>query len=57
MLSPDLPGFFSPYDPWGAAVLTPEQELRLLKEEAGQIKEELDGIEKRIRELEEARKQ
>ena len=46
------PGFPTPYDPWGAVELTPEQELNLLKAEAGQLKEDLASIEKRIEELE-----
>jgi len=46
------PGFQTPYDPWGAAELTPEQELNILKSEAEQLEDELDGIEKRIKELE-----
>ena len=43
------PGFPTPYDPWGAAVLTPEQELSLLKEEARQIREALDSLEERLK--------
>lgn len=46
------PGFPTPYDPWGAAELTPEQELNILKGEAEQLEDELAGIEKRIKELE-----
>lgn len=46
------PGFPTPYDPWGAAELTPEQELNILKAEAEQLEDELAGIEKRIKELE-----
>lgn len=46
-----LPGFRTPYDPWGAAELTPEEELNILKAEAEQLEDELTGIEKRIKEL------
>ena len=45
------PGFPTPYDPWGAAKLTPEQELNFLKEEADELKDELASIEKKIKEL------
>jgi hypothetical protein len=47
-----MPGFATPYDPWGAAEVTPEQELHFLKAEARQVKDELKAIEKRIQELE-----
>lgn len=47
-----LPGFGTPYDPWGAAEMTPEQELNFLKAEAEQLEDQLAGIEKRIKELE-----
>jgi hypothetical protein len=47
-----MPGFATPYDPWGAAELTPEQELDFLKAEAQQVRDELKTIEKRIQELE-----
>ncbi|HDJ23089.1 MAG TPA: hypothetical protein ENF17_04260 [Candidatus Aminicenantes bacterium] len=46
------PNFLTPYDPWGIAELTPEQELNFLKAEAEQLEDELAGIEKRIKELE-----
>jgi len=56
-LSPDhdtiLPGFSSIYDPWGIAVLTPEEELNFMKVEAEQLEDQLYAIEKRIKELEE----
>lgn len=56
-LSPDqntvLPGFSSLYDPWGMAVLTPEEELNFMKIEAEQLEDQLYAIEKRIKELEE----
>jgi len=45
------PGFPTPYDPWGAAELTPEDELNFLKAEAEQLEDELYGIEERIKEL------
>ena len=47
-----MPGFATPYDPWGAAELTPEQELDFLKAEAQQVRDELTAIEERIQELE-----
>jgi hypothetical protein len=50
------PGFATPYDPWGAAELTPEEELYFLKAEAEQLEDELTGIEERIKELEGAKK-
>lgn len=46
------PGFPTPYDPWGAAALTPEEELNFLKEEADELRDELSALEKRIKELE-----
>jgi hypothetical protein len=46
------PGFPTPYDPWGAAELTPDEELNFLKSEAEQLEDELAGIEERIKELE-----
>jgi len=46
------PGFPTPYDPWAAAEMSPEQELNFLKMEAEQLEDELYGIEKRINELE-----
>jgi hypothetical protein len=47
-----IPGFRSLYDPWGAAELTPELELKLLKAEAELLEDELAGIENRTKELE-----
>jgi hypothetical protein len=47
-----MPGYPTPYDPWGAAVITPEKELEFLKAEAEGIEDELAAIEKRIKELE-----
>lgn len=47
-----LPGFSSFYDPWGTAVLTPEDELNFMKIEAEQLEDQLYAIEKRIKELE-----
>jgi hypothetical protein len=49
---PPLPGFRNPYDPWGAAEITPEQERDFLKSEAKVLKDEIAQIEKRIKELE-----
>jgi hypothetical protein len=46
------PGFTTPYDPWGATAISPEQELNFLKAEAEQLEDELYSIEKRIEELE-----
>jgi len=47
-----IPGFRSIDDPWGAAILNPEQEISLLKAEAKLLEDELARIEKKIRELE-----
>ncbi len=44
-------GFPTPYDPWGATELTPEQELNFLKVEAEHLDDELSAVEKRIKEL------
>jgi hypothetical protein len=49
---PPIPGFRTPYDPWGAAETTPEQERDILKSEAKMLKDEIAQIEKRIKELE-----
>ena len=46
------PGFQTPFDPWGAAELTPEEELNFLKAEAELVEDELSALEERIRELE-----
>ena len=46
------PGFPTPYDPWGAAELTPDEELNFLKAETEQLEDELSAIEERIKELE-----
>ncbi|MBN2206067.1 MAG: hypothetical protein JW742_01565 [Candidatus Aminicenantes bacterium] len=43
-----MPGFATPYDPWGAAELTPEQELVFLKAEAQQIRDALTAIDERV---------
>jgi hypothetical protein len=48
---PPIPGFRTPYDPWGAAEITPEQEQIILKSEAKILKDEIAQIEKRIKEL------
>jgi hypothetical protein len=47
-----MPGFVSPYDPWGAAEVTPEQELSFLKVEARQVRDALKEIERKIQDLE-----
>ena len=47
-----IPGFRTPYDPWGAAVISPEEELNMLRYEAESLDEQLEIIEQRIRELE-----
>lgn len=46
------PGLPTPYDPWGVAQVTPEQELDMLKGQAEVLEDELDGIKKRIEDLE-----
>jgi hypothetical protein len=51
-----MPGFTSPFDPWGASEMTPERELDLLKAQAHQLQEELSTIEKRVQELGEGKK-
>ncbi len=47
-----MPGFPTPFDPWGAAEVTQEKELDFLRAEARWLKGELDVIEQRIKELE-----
>ena len=47
-----MPGFATPYDPWGASALTPEQELNFLREEARELREELASVEKSIHDME-----
>jgi hypothetical protein len=47
-----IPGFRTPYDPWGAAEITPEQELYFLKIQAEELEDELYGIEQKIKEIE-----
>ena len=47
-----MSGFPTPYDPWGATQITPEQELDILKGQAEMLEDELDGIKQRIKELE-----
>lgn len=46
-----MPGFATPYDPWGAAALSPERELDFLKAEALRLRDGLTAIEQRIRDL------
>jgi len=48
-----MPGFPTPYDPWGAAQMAPDQELQMLKGQAEILEDELEGIRARIKELEE----
>ena len=50
------PGFPTPYDPWGAAPVSPDQELEMLKGQAEMLEDELGGIKKRIDELERGEK-
>jgi hypothetical protein len=47
-----MPGFPTPYDPWGATPLTPEQELDFLRVEADNLRAELASVEERIRTME-----
>lgn len=49
---PPIPGFRTPYDPWGATEITPAQEKDILKSEAKILKDEIAQIEKRLKELE-----
>ena len=46
-----MSGFPTPYDPWGAVQLTPEEELKFLNAEAEQLEDELSAIEERIKKL------
>jgi hypothetical protein len=46
-----MPGFPTPYDPWGAAQVTPEQELGMLKDQAGMLSDQLKQVDERIKEL------
>ena len=50
-----MPGFPTPYDPWGAARITPEQELDMLKGQTEILEDQLDGIRRRMKELEKAK--
>ena len=45
-------GFATPFDPWGAGSLSPEDELNFLKGQAEVLEDELSGIRDRIKELE-----
>jgi hypothetical protein len=47
-----MPGFATHYDPWGVGEFSPEQELQMLQGQAEILEDELDGIKKRIGELE-----
>jgi len=51
-----MPGFPTPYDPWGIAQITPEKELEILKGEARNLSEELDKVWERINQLEKGEK-
>ncbi len=46
----------NPYNPWGAAEITPQQEADMLKEQARAMQEEINSINQRITELESAAK-
>lgn len=50
--NPRASGFETLYDPYGAAEITPEQELDILKGQADMLEDELEGIKKQIHELE-----
>jgi hypothetical protein len=54
---PPAPGFPAPYAPYGAAPIAPEQELDMLKGQAEILEDELDGIKKRIEEIELGKKE
>ncbi len=45
-------GYGMPYEPLGAAGFSPKQELQMLQGQAEVMEDELDGIKKRIGELE-----
>jgi hypothetical protein len=47
-----MPGFPTPYDPWGMAQITPEQEMNMLKAQAQDLERQLKEIRSRIAELE-----
>jgi hypothetical protein len=47
-----MQGFPTPYDPWGAAQVSPEQELDMLKAQANEMDTQLKQINGRIKELE-----
>ena len=51
-----MSGFPTPYDPWGATLLTPKKESEMLKGQAEMLEDELDGIKMRIKELKEKKK-
>jgi hypothetical protein len=44
--------FPAPYEPYSTAQIKPEQELDMLKGQAEMLEDELDGIKKRMKELE-----
>ncbi len=47
-----MAGFPTPYDPWEASALTPDQELAFLREEARELQDELAMVEERIHVME-----
>jgi hypothetical protein len=47
-----MPGYPTPYDPWGVTKVTEEQELNFLKSQAKSLEEQLNQINVRIKELE-----
>jgi len=47
-----MAGFPTPFDPWGAAQLTPDQELDMLKGQTEILEDELYSIMRRVEELE-----
>ncbi|HEC79462.1 MAG TPA: hypothetical protein ENI34_10055 [candidate division WOR-3 bacterium] len=48
----NTPPFYPDYAPYGAAPITPEQELNILKGQAEVLEDELQGIRNEIKELE-----
>ena len=52
MMQASYPGYSPLYDPWGITQISPEQELEILKGQAEVLEDQLDGIRKRIAELE-----
>lgn len=50
-LQTGIAGFPTPYDPWGIAQITPEEELKMLQDQARMLQEQMDQINQRIAEL------